>query len=620
MNIDILVSEQFGAYIFLGDHIRDLAKNDEILYASYNTDDKHLTIMTDNGNIRCNIPLALKNEMHLTTYQRFSIFCPDDARGSKFDCKNATLLVTPKRKAPQTMTPFPEVLNFLKSNTYRQALHRDNLPAGKNGPKSIPLLQSTEELIDAIIKQREQRSKEVTYEIPEDECVSYNDILKQTTSDTAISSGQINAMHDTASKTKREPKTKRKIDTDKKELAQNFIQNKEKTITPMTFFSNSPEDKALVKKKKSGEEQAIIDMDIDTLTAPISSMIGLAPLKEEIRSIINLAQTKALRRMNDMNDVPVAMHMIFTGSPGTGKTTMAREIANIMHQLGHLEKGHLVETTVHDMWEQGTSKVIEKAIGGVLFIDESYNLYDDRHDREVYPAHVLLKKMEDHRDELIVILAGYRKEMTNLINVNAGIASRFPIQIDFPDYTAKEMVQIYKKFCTDNQYIIKPDTLKHLEHHFLNTHKSVGTNKFGNGRGVRNLFEKTVLRHSSRIMQNNLRSPEDLKLITYADVFGNTQPEHLSSQKKLEKLLEPLNNMVGLDNIKSDIIDMVHMIEAKHLRMAAKLPTPPIALHSIFMGSPGTGKTTVARLLGHILKELGVLTKGHVVEVDIPRL
>lgn len=401
------------------------------------------------------------------------------------------------------------------------------------------------------------------------------------------------------------------------------------THNPMRFFVgmdpvNPPEPPSTPRK---------IDdpADLEAILAPLMDMIGLEPVKKELRDITYLAQSRMLRVSHGLSTSAISMHMVFSGPPGTGKTTVARLLGKILHELGYLERGHVVETDraglVAEFIGQTTAKtqeVVKSAFGGILFIDEAYTLSPDGSvsdsDYGNEAIATLLKMMEDHRDQFIVIVAGYTNEMHKFLDSNPGLRSRFSIKVEFPNYSADEMVQIFEKMCASDGYKPDADALARLRAHLLELRTSSAISAFGNARGVRNIFERMTINQANRIITNNVRDKDGIVAVTGVDMFRKDKRMEPIPHDELEALLKPLSSLIGMDNIKKDVSDLVHLLHANIIREKHGLPTTPVVLHSIFSGPPGTGKTTVARLLGKIFKRLGYLDSGHVVEVDKSKL
>ncbi len=258
--------------------------------------------------------------------------------------------------------------------------------------------------------------------------------------------------------------------------------------------------------------------EIDAINAEIDGIVGLESIKTYIRSLQSHIALNEIRRQQGLKVAEVSKHMIFTGNPGTGKTTIARLISRYMKAIGALSQGQLVEVTRADLVAQYvgqtaplTMSVIKSALGGVLFIDEAYSLYrgkDDSFGLECIDT--IVKAMEDNRDNLIVILAGYKKEMAGFLESNSGLKSRFPNIIDFPDYTGEELTQIAQLQAKGKGYFISEDALGPLEDYF-NEVQSINPMEAGNGRLARNTVEDAILKQSSRVMSNPGEKIDELK-------------------------------------------------------------------------------------------------------------
>lgn len=283
------------------------------------------------------------------------------------------------------------------------------------------------------------------------------------------------------------------------------------------------EEREAIEAQIKAEEEARIQALVDEL----NGLIGLSSVKEEIRSLINLIKIRKLRDQMNMPSVEMSYHMVFTGSPGTGKTTVARLVAKIYKELGILTEGNLVETDrsglVAGYVGQTAIKVheiVEQAIGGILFIDEAYSLAnpDVPNDFGTEAVDTLVKLMEDHRDNLVVIVAGYTEEMKKFLKSNTGLISRFNKFINFPDYSKEELVEIMCSMISDAGLEIDEEA-KAAVLTMLDGKTAEEWEAFGNARGIRNLFEKIVMNQANRLVMLENPSKEDLTSIHVEDVI-----------------------------------------------------------------------------------------------------
>jgi ATPase family associated with various cellular activities (AAA)/AAA lid domain len=264
--------------------------------------------------------------------------------------------------------------------------------------------------------------------------------------------------------------------------------------------------------------------EFDSILAELTDMIGLDSVKREVSSLANFIKVRRLREAEGMKQPPISMHLVFSGNPGTGKTTVARLVAQLYKELGVLAKGHLVEIDRSGLvggyvgqTALKTKDVIERALDGVLFIDEAYtlaNAFEQDFGKEAIDT--LLKYMEDYRARLVVIVAGYSDRMPNFIASNPGLQSRFARSIEFLDYTAEEMLLIFERLAVAHNFELSSDSAIALRDHLRTVE---GDDGFGNGRGVRNLFEAAVLRHANRIAPMEHPSARDLTILTRGDVL-----------------------------------------------------------------------------------------------------
>ena len=259
--------------------------------------------------------------------------------------------------------------------------------------------------------------------------------------------------------------------------------------------------------------------------AELEGLIGLGSVKEEVRRLVELVKFNQARQAKGLGSESLTHHFIFTGNPGTGKTTVARIIAGIYKKLGVLKKGHLVEVDRAKLIagyigqsDAKTEAVINEALDGVLFIDEAYSLTAaGRNDYGRQVVEILLKRMDDLRDRLVVIVAGYTREMQEFVAFNPGLESRFTKYIDFPDYSADEMVQIFASMAKAKEYVLSDAAVEQVRRR-VEQEVASGQAAKGNARFVRNLFKETTERMATRVMAGWRASKRDLQLIEAEDV------------------------------------------------------------------------------------------------------
>lgn len=301
-----------------------------------------------------------------------------------------------------------------------------------------------------------------------------------------------------------------------------------------------------VLKHASGEDsQGAFDLDAafrdshvaDVLDQLDAELVGLAPVKSRIRDICALLLVDTLRRQAGLSTEALSLHMSFTGNPGTGKTTVALRMAEILHRLGYVRKGHLVAVTRDDLVGQyightapKTREVLKRAMGGVLFIDEAYYLYRPENERDYgqEAIEILLQEMENHRDDLVVILAGYEDRMDRFFRSNPGLSSRIAHHIAFPDYSPEELFAIAELMLQQMQYVLSADAQSALREYIQ---RRQAQPHFANARSVRNALDRARLRQASRLFAEcgSALTKNDLMTIQAADirasrVFGEARP------------------------------------------------------------------------------------------------
>ena len=266
--------------------------------------------------------------------------------------------------------------------------------------------------------------------------------------------------------------------------------------------------------------------DLDTLLAQLEELIGLDEVKKEVKSLINLIKIRKLREANGLPNSAMSLHMVFLGNPGTGKTTVARLIAGLYGAIGVLSRGHLIEVDRSGLvagyvgqTALKTQEVIQSALGGVLFIDEAYSLASGgENDFGREAIETLLKAMEDHREDLVVIVAGYDEPMERFIDSNPGLQSRFNKYMYFPDYKGEELLAMFRSRCGKNGYAMTPEAEEYAKAYFEDMYQNRDDN-FGNGRDVRNRFEDMVSRQANRLARMDAPTKDDLMRVEKEDLM-----------------------------------------------------------------------------------------------------
>ena len=370
---------------------------------------------------------------------------------------------------------------------------------------------------------------------------------------------------------------------------------------------------------------------LSDLLANLNVFIGLDSVKQSMQDFVAyLKFIKEREKLGLKTEDSLSVNSIFLGNPGTGKTTVARLLGKVFKAMGLLKNGHVIEVDRSGLigqyigeTAQKTDKVISEALGGILFIDEAYTLKKpgNHQDFGQEAIDILLKRMEDHKGEFVVICAGYPAEMNNFINSNPGLKSRFSHYFNFDDYNPNELIEIFKLISSKEEYVLKADAIELLKKHLTVLYRNRDSS-FGNARLIRNYFNEVKLQLSKRYLKLNKdqRSKEAMMTITGEDIKAIIEGSTLKEvrfgidEEALQKALDKLNSLIGLQNVKREIdqiIKLARLFTEQGERLREKF-----AQHFVFLGSPGTGKTTVARIFSEIYSALGILSKGHLVEAD----
>ncbi|MDX2134714.1 MAG: AAA family ATPase [Saprospiraceae bacterium] len=365
----------------------------------------------------------------------------------------------------------------------------------------------------------------------------------------------------------------------------------------------------------------------------LDNLIGLSEIKQKVREHAQYIQFLQLRKERGFAEKDgINVHSVFIGNPGTGKTTVAKMMGRLYKKMGLLSKGHVHEVDRTDLVGeyigQTAPKVkdaIEAARGGVLFIDEAYSLARSAEDTKDFGKEVieiLVKELSNGPGDLAVIVAGYPKEMKIFLDSNPGLRSRFKMTYDFPDYLPQELSQIAAYACQEKEVSLTPDAMDMINRLIIDAYRA-RDRSFGNARFVHDLIDKAKIQLGLRVMDDpNARSlPADALTSVSADDIARVRlstkrplPVIPVDEGLLKEALRELDALIGMDNIKQEIRDLVNLVRFHRNNRRDVLGR--FHLHTVLVGNPGTGKTTVARILTKIYKALGVLERGHMVETD----
>ena len=368
------------------------------------------------------------------------------------------------------------------------------------------------------------------------------------------------------------------------------------------------------------------ERSLEDILSDLDRYIGMDEVKKAVKEIAFTVHNNIERAQRGLGEQEkVGIHIVLTGNPGTGKTTIARKLGEILESIGYLDSGHVVEVDRSKMvspYQGETPKVVDalcdKAMGGILFVDEAYTLAPlsaggERDQQGAQALEQLMKRMEDDRGKFVVIAAGYRTEMENLFRINPGVRSRFSYFLNIEDYHPDQLFQIMQVFAKEKKYEFSPAaqelTLKMITELYNSRDKD-----FANGRTMRQLFEKICAKQAERLRNVDIStlSNDQLMLIDVEDI-----PYEAPKAVDYTECLKKLNGMVGLAGVKKEISNLAAFL---NLQIRRGETNTFQGKHYVFTGNPGTGKTTVARIMADVFRTLGILSRGQLIEADRSKL
>lgn len=408
-----------------------------------------------------------------------------------------------------------------------------------------------------------------------------------------------------------------KDDSDDKE------ESKESAETPSTTDTNDDSDES---------EIVIDDRPLEEIMLDLDKLIGLDKIKETIREYVDYLSYLQLREEKGFEeDEDISLHAVFTGNPGTGKTTVVKLLGRIYHSIGLLSKGHVHTVEANDLISgfvrqtgKDTKEAIKKARGGILFVDEAYMLFKKDGGNDFGPEAIaaLITEMSDGEGDIAIMVAGYPKEMETFINSNPGLKSRFRNHYHFEDYTPDELVEIAKFAARERDVNFSSDAKNQITKIVTNAFRK-RDRTFGNARFAHALVDEAKMNLGIRLMKSKdpdhltKKQLSEIQKEDIEDISVTVDKKILNlpvDQELLKEAQAELDQLTGLENIKQEVHDMVKL--TKYYKEMGRDMLKVFSMHSVFSGNPGTGKTTVARIMGKFYKALGLLERGHLIDAD----
>ena len=368
------------------------------------------------------------------------------------------------------------------------------------------------------------------------------------------------------------------------------------------------------------------ERSVEDILKDLDKYIGMDEVKSAVREIAYAVKNSVERAERGLGEQEkMSMHIILTGNPGTGKTTIARKLGEILAAIGYLDSGHVVEVDRAKMispYQGETPKVVDrlcdKAMGGILFVDEAYTLAPvsqagDRDNQGAQALEKLMKRMEDDRGKFVVIAAGYRMEMDNLFRINPGFRSRFNYFLNIEDYTPEQLYEIMLVFAKEKKYIFSEQAETLTKKMISEMYKSRDKD-FANGRTMRSLFDQICKKQAQRLQGESISVMSNEELMTIED---QDIPYEAPQAVDYTECLKKLDGLVGLGGVKKEISNLAAFL---NLQIKRGETNTFQGKHYVFTGNPGTGKTTVARIMADVFKTLGIVSRGQLVEADRAKL